>query len=121
MRLSFAVANIAEGTVALIVEDVLYWVDSAVPFRNAAELASNPLPETVIDVSEAPTVTESGESPLIIGAGFVTEIDAKPCSVESCVEVAVTVAVPPSLAVNVPSLLMIPTVDGLTVHVTAEL
>ena len=44
-----------------------------------------------------------------------------PDFVESCVDVAVTVAVPAPVGVNTPALLTVPMLVGLTDHVTEEL
>jgi hypothetical protein len=80
----------------------------------------------VIDtvVSLVPAVTADGERPVTLGTGFVaavTETVALPDLVESCVEVAVMVAVPVAAGVKTPALLTVPMLAGLTDHVTAEL
>jgi hypothetical protein len=53
--------------------------------------------------------------------GIVTATVADPDLVESCVEVAVMVAVPAPAGVNTPAALIVPILVGLTDHVTAEL
>ena len=62
------------------------------------------------------------ETPVIVDAE-VTVTAAEPDLVESCVEIAETVAVPVTVAeaVKTPALLILPAVDGLTDQVTAEL
>jgi hypothetical protein len=68
-----------------------------------------------MDVGEQTTETE------VIVGGTVTVTVADPDLVESCVDVAVTVAVPAPVGVKTPALLTEPTVVGLTDHVTPEL
>jgi hypothetical protein len=90
----------------------------------AAELY-DPVPCTVavqVDVcvvrmgaGEQPTETE------VIVDGAATVTVASPDLVESCVDVAVMVAVPVLEAVNTPALLTVPMLVGLTDHVTDEL
>jgi len=85
----------------------------------------DPVPCTVavqIDVcvvrmgaGEQPTETE------VIVDGAATVTVASPDLVESCVDVAVMVAVPVLEAVNTPALLTVPMLVGLTDHVTDEL
>jgi hypothetical protein len=52
---------------------------------------------------------------------MVTVTVALPDLVESCVEVAVMVAVPAPAGVKTPALLIVPILVGLTDHVTVEL
>jgi hypothetical protein len=102
-------------------EDVI--VPSVAP-QVTAELY-DPVPCTVavqvdvwvvrIDAGEQSTETE------VIVDGAVTVTVALPDLVESCVDVAVIVAVPVLEAVNTPALLTVPMVVGLTDHVTDEL
>jgi hypothetical protein len=102
-------------------EDVM--VPSVAP-HVTAELY-DPVPFTVavqldvcvvrMDVGEQATETE------VIVDGAVTVTVALPDLVESCVDVAVIVAVPVLEAVNTPALLTVPMVVGLTDHVTDEL
>jgi hypothetical protein len=68
-----------------------------------------------MDAGEQPTETE------VIMDGAVTVTVASPDLVESCVDVAVMVAVPVLEAVNTPALLTVPMLVGLTDHVTDEL
>jgi hypothetical protein len=68
-----------------------------------------------MDVGEQATETE------VIVDGAVTVTVASPDLVESCVEVAVMVALPVLEAVNTPALLIVPMLVGLTDHVTDEL
>ena len=68
-----------------------------------------------IDAGEQSTETE------VIVDGAVTVTAALPDLVESCVDVAVIVAVPVLEAVNTPALLTVPMLVGLTDHVTDEL
>lgn len=68
-----------------------------------------------MDAGEQDTETE------VIVAGTVTVMVAEPDLVESCVEVAVMVAVPAPLGVKTPALLTVPMLVGLTDHVTEEL
>jgi hypothetical protein len=68
-----------------------------------------------MDAGEQPTETE------VIVDGAVTVTVASPDLVESCVDVAVMVAVPVLEAVNTPALLTVPMLVGLTDHVTDEL
>ena len=68
-----------------------------------------------MDAGEQPTETE------VIVDGAVTVTVALPDLVESCVDVAVMVAVPVLEAVNMPALLTVPMLVGLTDHVTDEL
>jgi len=57
----------------------------------------------------------------VIVAGAVTVTVALPDLVESCVDVAVMVAVPVPAGVKTPALLTVPMLGGLTDHVTDEL
>jgi hypothetical protein len=68
-----------------------------------------------MDAGEQPTETE------VIVDGAATVTVASPDLVESCVDVAVMVAVPVLEAVNTPALLTVPMLVGLTDHVTEEL
>jgi len=68
-----------------------------------------------MDAGEQPTETE------VIVDGAATVTVASPDLVESCVDVAVMVAVPVLEAVNTPALLTVPVLVGLTDHVTDEL
>ena len=68
-----------------------------------------------MDAGEQPTETE------VIVDGAATVTVASPDLVESCVDVAVMVAVPVLEAVNTPALLTVPMLVGLTDHVTDEL
>ena len=52
---------------------------------------------------------------------LVITIDADPDFVVSCVDVAVMVAFPVSTGVNMPALLTVPMLVGLTDHLTDEL
>lgn len=52
---------------------------------------------------------------------FAADIELFPDFVESCVELAVIVAVPATAGAKTPELLMVPALDGLTDQVTAEL
>ena len=61
------------------------------------------------------------ETEVIVDGGAVTVIIAAADFVESCVEVAVIVAVPAAEAVKTPMVLTAPMFDGLTDHVTALL
>ena len=56
-----------------------------------------------------------------IAGGTVTVTVVEPDFVESCVEVAVMVAVPAAVGVKMPALLTVPMVAGLTDHETAAL
>ena len=68
-----------------------------------------------MEVGEQATETE------VIVAGAVTVTVALPDLVESCVDVAVMVAVPVPAGVRTPELLTVPMLVGLTDHVTDEL
>ena len=68
-----------------------------------------------IDAGEQSTVIE------VIVDGVVTATVALPDLVESCVDVAVMVAVPTPAGVRTPALLTVPMLVGLTDHVTDEL
>ena len=57
----------------------------------------------------------------VIVAGVVTATVALPDLVESCVDVAVMVAVPVPAGLRTPALLTVPMLVGLTDHVTDEL
>lgn len=57
----------------------------------------------------------------VVGVGRLTETIAEPNLLESCVEVAVMVAVPVVEGVKVPVVVTDPMLDGLTDHVTAVL
>ncbi|HMD99763.1 MAG TPA: hypothetical protein VKM93_20845 [Terriglobia bacterium] len=57
----------------------------------------------------------------VMVAGTVTVTTVDPDLVESCVDVAVIVAAPPAAGVKTPALLTVPTLVGLTDHVTEEL
>jgi len=63
---------------------------------------------------------QTAETDVIVD-GAVTVTVALPNLVESCVDVAVTVAVPVAPGVNMPALLTVPMLAGLTDHVTEEL
>jgi len=98
-----------------------------VPFDAAQVTAElyDPVPCTVavqvdvcvvrMDAGEQPTETE------VIVDGAVTVTVALPDLVESCVDVAVIVAVPVPAGVKTPALLTVPMLVGLTDHVTDEL
>lgn len=98
-------------------------VPSVVP-QVTAELY-DPVPCTVaehvdvwvlrIEAGEQVTETE------VIVDGVVTVTVALPDLVESCVDVAVIVAVPVPAGVKTPALLTVPMVGGLIDHVTDEL
>ena len=98
-------------------------VPSVVP-QVTAELY-DPVPCTVavqldvcvvrMDAGEQTTETE------VIVDGAVTVTVALPDLVESCVDVAVMVAVPVPAGVKTPALLTVPMLAGLTDHVTDEL
>jgi hypothetical protein len=102
-------------------EDVI--VPSVAP-QVTAEL-NDPVPCTVavqvdvcvvrMDAGEQTTETE------VIVDGAVTATVALPDLVESCVDVAVMVAVPVPAGVRTPALLTVPMLVGLTDHVTDEL
>jgi len=68
-----------------------------------------------MDAGEQPTEIE------VIVEGVVTVTVALPDLVESCVDVAVIVAVPVPAGVKTPALLIVPMLAGLTDHVTDEL
>ena len=68
-----------------------------------------------MDAGEQPTETE------VTVDGAVTVTVALPDLVESCVDVAVMVAVPVPAGVKTPALLTVPMLVGLTDHVTDEL
>ena len=68
-----------------------------------------------IEAGEQVTETE------VIVDGVVTVTAALPDLVESCVDVAVMVAVPVPAGVRTPALLTVPMLVGLTDHVTDEL
>jgi hypothetical protein len=68
-----------------------------------------------MDAGEQPTETE------VTVDGAVTVTVALPDLVESCVDVAVMVAVPTLAGVRTPALLTVPMLVGLTDHVTDEL
>jgi hypothetical protein len=68
-----------------------------------------------MDAGEQATETE------VIVDGAVTVTVALPDLVESCVDVAVMVAVPVPAGVRTPALLTVPMLVGLTDHVTDEL
>jgi hypothetical protein len=68
-----------------------------------------------MDAGEQPTEIE------VIVEGVVTVTAALPDLVESCVDVAVIVAVPVPAGVKTPALLTVPMLAGLTDHVTDEL
>ena len=68
-----------------------------------------------MDVGEQATATE------VIVDGTATVTVAEADLVESCVEVAVIVAVPVAAGVKTPELLTLPMIDGLTFQVTALL
>jgi len=69
----------------------------------------------VMEDGEHKTLTD------VIEMGTVTVTVAEPDLVESCVDVAVIVAVPAPAGVKTPELLTAPILVGLTDHVTAEL
>lgn len=69
----------------------------------------------VIDEGEQATETE------VMVTGTETVMVDEPDLVESCVEVAVMVAVPAPDGVKTPALETVPAVEGETDHVTAEL
>jgi hypothetical protein len=68
-----------------------------------------------MDAGEQPTEIE------VIVEGVVTVTAALLDLVESCVDVAVIVAVPVPAGVKTPALLTVPMLAGLTDHVTDEL
>ena len=68
-----------------------------------------------MDTGEQATVTD------VIVDGAVTVTVDEPDLVESCVEVAVMVAVPTDVGVKTPVLLTLPMLVGLKDHETAEL
>ena len=68
-----------------------------------------------MEVGEQTTVTA-----VIVDCTFTITV-VEPDLVESCVEVAVIVAVPASAGVKTPELLTLPMVDGLTDQLTALL
>jgi hypothetical protein len=68
-----------------------------------------------MDAGKQATVTDA------IVEAAVTVTVTEPDLVESCVEVAVMVAVPAAAGVNTPALLTVPMLEGLTDQVTAEL
>lgn len=68
-----------------------------------------------MDAGEQPAETE------VIVDGEVTVTVASPDLVESCVDVAVMVAVPVPAGVRTPALLTVPMLGGLADHVTDEL
>lgn len=68
-----------------------------------------------MDVGEHATLTE------VIEDGATTVTVAEPDSVESCVDVAVIVAVPGPLGVNMPPLLTVPITVGPMDHETEVL
>jgi hypothetical protein len=68
-----------------------------------------------MEVGEQTTVTA------VIVDGTVTVTVVEPDLVESCVEVAVIIAVPASAGVKTPELLTLPMVDGLADQLTALL
>ena len=98
-------------------------VPSVVP-QVTAELY-DPVPSTVavqldvcvvrMDAGEQTTETE------VIVDGAVTVTVALPDLVESCVDVAVMIAVPVPVGVKAPALLTVPMLAGLTDHVIDEL
>ena len=71
----------------------------------------------MIEEGEQETVT----AVMVGGAAVETTTLVKPDLVVSCVEVAVTVAVPAPLAVNTPAELTVPIFEGLTDQLTAVL
>ena len=105
-----------------MLEDEAKVVDSAVPSNAAEELFTKPVPLIVTAVLLAPTITEDGRSPVMDGTGLlgggVTVIVVEPDLVESCVEVAVTFAVPVAVGVNTPAEVTVPPV---AVQFTPEL
>jgi len=85
----------------------------------------DPVPRTVaVQVDVCVVRMDPGEQTAetdVIVDGAVTVTVALPDLVESCVDVAVTVAVPVPPGVNTPALLTVPMLAGLTDHVTDEL
>jgi hypothetical protein len=85
----------------------------------------DPVPCTVAVQSDVCVIKmEAGEQSTeteVIVAGAVTVTVALPDLVESCVDVAVMVAVPVPAGVRTPELLTVPMLVGLTDHVTDEL
>ena len=84
-----------------------------------------PVPATVgvqtdVSVVRMDVGEQTTETVVIVG-GTVTVTVADPDMVESCVDIAVTVAVPAPVGVKTPALLTEPMLVGLTDHVTEEL
>jgi len=84
-----------------------------------------PVPATVgvqtdVSVVRMDVGEQTTETVVIVG-GTVTVTVADPDMVESCVDIAVTVAVPAPVGVKTPALLTEPMLVGLTDHVTPEL
>jgi hypothetical protein len=91
------------------------------PLKVTVDDERNPVPLMVSGCGAAPTVKDGGNSAVTVGTGLVravTAIEAVPNLVVSCVEVAVIVAVPVPLGVNIPADVIVPPVAD---HVTAEL
>jgi hypothetical protein len=89
----------------------------------AVEVAMNPVPLMVSACAVAPAVRVAGDRDVTVGAGLPEETVTvvEPDLVESCVEVAVIVAVPADVGVKTPEMLTLPMLVGLIYHVTEEL
>ena len=102
-------------------EDVIVPSDAV---QETAELY-DPVPCTVAEQADVCVVRivagEQIAATEVIVDGAVTVTVALPDLVESCVDVAVMVAVPAAVGVRTPALLTVPMLAGLTDHVTAEL
>ena len=101
--------------------------DVIVPFDAAQEIAElyDPVPCTVAVQLDVCVVRIAGgvqitDTEVMVDCA-ATETVALPDLVESCVEVAVMVAVPAPDGVKTPALLTVPMLVGLTDHVTDEL
>ena len=101
--------------------------DAIVP-SDAAQVTAelyDPVPCTVaVQVDVCEVRMDAGEQFTVIEVivdGVVTATVALPDLVESCVDVAVMVAVPVPAGVRTPALLTVPMLVGLTDHVTDEL
>ena len=79
-----------------------------------------PVPVTVMLVSFEPAKTDMGDIDESVGTGLLAETITVvvPDLDVSCVEVAVTVAVPADVGVKTPVLLTVPILVGLTDHKT---
>jgi hypothetical protein len=87
------------------------------------DVVRNPAPLIVSNCGVAPTAREAGDNDETVGMGLPAETVTvvEPDLAESCVEVAVMVAVPAAVGVKMPELLALPILVGLTDHVTEEL